>query len=192
MTVGLDRDGGGVGFRVKAVGFEGTFGFLALAIAMTPLYYIKIDGYPIEDGMDAIKQIGNSDVLKFSLFIYLLSIAFFNFFGISVTRAMSASHRMVLDSLRTVAVLSISLLLKNDDGTHWETFHWQQLVGFFFLLLGTAMYNEVVRFPSIFNYDDMEEEEKPRESFVESVRQDSRDVGKSGEGFINEPLLANV
>ena len=32
----------------------------------------------------------------------LISIAFFNFFGISVTKDMSAAHRMVLDSLRTL------------------------------------------------------------------------------------------
>lgn len=50
-----------------------------------------------------------------------MSIAFFNFFGISVTKAMSASHRMVLDSLRTVAVLIVSIALG------WEEFHYEQV-----------------------------------------------------------------
>ena len=39
----------------------------------------------------------------------LCSIAFFNFFGISVTKHMSAAHRMVLDSLRVMVVWGFGL-----------------------------------------------------------------------------------
>ena len=38
----------------------------------------------------------------------MLSIAFFNFFGISVTKAMSAAHRMVLDGVRNIIVWAVS------------------------------------------------------------------------------------
>ena len=154
---------------LKAVGFEGVFGFLALSVLFLPLFYIKIgDGsgatYPIEDAVDAMYQVSNSAPIQASLAGYVLSIAFFNFFGVSVTRAMSASHRMVLDSLRTCAVLGVSIALG------WETFHYGQLLGFFLLLLGTAMYNEILTFPSIFSYSS---DSATRESFVEKVRRDS-------------------
>ena len=119
-----------------------------------------------------------SQQIQISIVVYVLSIAFFNFFGISVTKAMSASHRMVLDSLRTVAVLILSVLLLGSK------FHVEQLAGFFFLLLGTGMYNEIVKFPFIFDYS----EEDVRESFVEKVRQDSTSVDNEGK----VPLLANV
>ena len=115
---------------------------------LVPLYYITVSGgerdYPLEDAIDAMEQVKNSTELQVSLVGYICSIAFFNFFGISVTKAMSASHRMVLDSLRTVAVLVISVMLG------WEDFHPMQLFGFFFLLLGTGMYNEIVRLPFLF------------------------------------------
>lgn len=39
----------------------------------------------------------------------ILSIAFFNYFGISVTQSMSATHRMVLDSIRTLVIWVFSL-----------------------------------------------------------------------------------
>ena len=99
---------------------------------------------------------------------------------------MSASHRMVLDSLRTVAVLTVSVLFG------WEDFLPLQLVGFALLLLGTSIYNEIVRLPFLFTYE--EKGDKPRESFVESVRQDSADTGRRSEKDrrMNEPLLANV
>ena len=38
----------------------------------------------------------------------VVSIAFFNFSGISVTRELSATTRMVLDSLRTIVVWAVS------------------------------------------------------------------------------------
>ena len=49
---------------LKAVGFEGIFGFLILGILLVPLYYIQVSGgahdYPIEDAVDAMKQVANS------------------------------------------------------------------------------------------------------------------------------------
>merc|ERR1739845_246202 len=76
----------------------------------------------------------------------MCSIAFFNFFGISVTKSLSAAHRMVLDSVRTVVVWVVSLALG------WEQFHALQIVGFVIMSLGTAMYNEIITVPAVFNY----------------------------------------
>lgn len=91
--------------------------------------------------VDAFIQLSNSAIVSIAIAGNVLSIAFFNFFGISVTKAMSAAHRMVLDSVRTFVIWGCSLLLG------WEEFHALQLVGFFVLLLGTAVYNEIVLLP---------------------------------------------
>lgn len=131
---------------LKAVGFEGMFGALTLGVLLIPMYYIKIDGVPFENFPDAMSQMGNNWVIPLAMSGNMLSIAFFNFFGISVTKAMSAAHRMVLDSVRTILVWACSLALG------WEEFHALQLLGFVFLSLGTAMYNEIVRVPRVFNY----------------------------------------
>merc|ERR1712151_991360 len=76
----------------------------------------------------------------------VLSIAFFNFFGVSITKNMSASHRMVLDSVRTLLVWAVSL------GLGWEKFHPLQLLGFAILTVGISMYNEVIKLPRVFTY----------------------------------------
>jgi len=142
---------------LKVVGLEGTFGFCILGTLLLPMYFIKIDGYPFENTPDAIVQFGENPVIALAMLGNIFSIAFFNFFGISITKNMSASHRMVLDSVRTLIVWGASLALK------WEEFHALQLVGFFLLSMGIAMYNEVFTFPSIFKYPD---EDDPKRSFV--------------------------
>lgn len=71
----------------------------------------------------------------------IFSIAFFNYFGLSVTKHLSATTRMVLDSIRTLVVWSVDLALG------WEDFQYLQIVGFFFLLIGTAIYNKILYIP---------------------------------------------
>lgn len=68
----------------------------------------------------------------------VVSIAFFNFAGISVTKEISATSRMVLDSVRTVVIWAFSLLIE------WEKFHYLQLLGFVVLLFGMFLYNNII------------------------------------------------
>merc|ERR1719436_1008379 len=135
---------------LKAVGLEGTFGALILGTLLVPMYFIHIGGYPIENAPDALTQLSENWVIALSMSGNIFSIAFFNFFGISITKHMSAAHRMVLDSVRTLLVWGCSLFLG------WETFHPLQLLGFLFLSLGIAMYNEVIKVPQIFVYSSSE------------------------------------
>lgn len=57
----------------------------------------------------------------------MISIAFFNFAGVSVTKELSATTRMVLDSVRTLVIWTVSLAL------HWQNFYWPQVLYRFFL-----------------------------------------------------------
>lgn len=67
----------------------------------------------------------------------IVSIAFFNYAGLSVTKEMSATTRMVLDSVRTFTVWVFSLAIR------WQKFHYLQLIGFVILLCGMCLYNDV-------------------------------------------------
>ncbi|XP_045102551.1 solute carrier family 35 member F6-like isoform X2 [Portunus trituberculatus] len=130
-----------------AVGWEGTFGFLTLSVLLVPMYYIpagKLSGNEngtLEDAIDAFVQIGNSALLALSLLMNIVSIAFFNFAGISVTKELSATTRMVLDSVRTFVIWVFTLLVQ------WETFQYLQPIGFVILMLGMMLYNDVIILP---------------------------------------------
>ncbi|CAG2246062.1 unnamed protein product [Mytilus edulis] len=65
------------------------------------------------------------------------SIAFFNFAGISVTREISATTRMVLDSVRTIIIWVAALALD------WQKFIPLQILGFVVLIIGMMLYNDI-------------------------------------------------
>lgn len=133
---------------LKVVGLEGIFGLLILGTLLVPMYFVHIQGYPFENAPDALAQMRENPTITLAMTGNVLSIAFFNFFGISITKKLSAAHRMVLDSVRTCVVWACSLALG------WEKFHWLQVLGFLVLTLGTGMYNEIITLHCCFDYPD--------------------------------------
>lgn len=125
--------------------FPGFFGFVVLSLLLIPMYFIPVGNFGdnprqvLEDAIDAFCQIGNKPLILLALLGNIVSIAFFNFAGISVTKEISATTRMVLDSLRTLVIWAVSLALE------WEQFHGLQVLGFLVLLTGTALYNGLHR-----------------------------------------------
>lgn len=73
----------------------------------------------------------------------IVSIAFFNFAGVSVTKELSATTRMVLDSVRTLVIWMVSLAVQ------WQKFQWLQLFGFTLLICGMCLYNNVIIVPTL-------------------------------------------
>lgn len=109
---------------LQAVGWEGAFGFSVLSMLLIPMYFIHVPPPfnnnahgSIEDVVDAFSQILNNKLLIVAILGTVFSIAFFNFAGISVTKEISATTRMVLDSIRTIVIWNVSLLLG------WQDFH---------------------------------------------------------------------
>lgn len=145
---------------LQAVGWEGVWGMLFLGLALVVMYFVpafpglgdEAAGDHFENTFDALVQFSHSPVLVLAIAGNLFSIAFFNYFGISVTKRMSAVHRMVLDSIRTIVIWAFGLIVG------WETFQWVQLSGFVVLLLGTMVYNEVVSLHSLGFYYPTEDE----------------------------------
>jgi len=66
----------------------------------------------------------------------------FNFFGLSVTRSISATSRSTIDTCRTLFIWIVSL------GLGWESFKWLQVVGFALLVWGTGVFNEIIQPPT--------------------------------------------
>lgn len=130
---------------LQAVGWEGFFGFSVLGTLLIPMYFITV-GPPfndnprgvLEDALDAMVQLKNNYQLIMAIIGTIVSIAFFNFAGISVTKEISATTRMVLDSVRTLVIWMVSLQL------HWQQFHYLQIFGFGALLFGMCLYNNIL------------------------------------------------
>ncbi|KAG7163174.1 Solute carrier family 35 member F6-like 2 [Homarus americanus] len=132
---------------LMVVGWEGVFGFLTLSVLLVPMYYIpagKFSGNErgvLEDAIDAFVQLSNSGTLVASIILTIISIAFFNFAGVSVTKEFSATTRMVLDSVRTLVIWLVTLALR------WQTFQYLQPIGYVVLVVGMMLYNDVLILP---------------------------------------------
>jgi len=127
-----------------AVGLEGFFGFTVLALLIIPMAYIPAGSFSdtpyhtVEDAIDAFVQMSNNKLIVIGLVGTVFSIAFFNYAGISVTKEINATTRMVLDSMRTLIIWVVSLALQ------WQKFQYLQVIGFALLITGMAVYNEVL------------------------------------------------
>ncbi len=106
------------------------------------LYWIPGGDYgSAENTAFAFAQMFQDWRLSLAVVGSICSIAFFNFFGITIAKRMSSTARSTIDSLRTFIIWIISLLIG------WESFQWLQLVGFIILVSGSFLYNEVIRVP---------------------------------------------
>ncbi|XP_018373756.1 PREDICTED: solute carrier family 35 member F6 [Trachymyrmex cornetzi] len=130
---------------LQAIGWEGIFGFIGISLIIIPLNYITApppfadnSRGTLEATVEALIEIGSNSKLLIAVIGISFSIAFFNFAGISVTKEMSATTRMILDSVRTIVIWIFSLAFQ------WQVFHYMQLIGFIILLIGMACYNNIV------------------------------------------------
>lgn len=85
----------------------------------------------------------------------------FNFFGLSVTRTVSATSRSTIDTCRTLFIWVVSL------GLGWESFKWLQIAGFALLVYSTFLFNGLVQPPFEFLRADAETEELLPEEPIE-------------------------
>jgi len=127
-----------------AVGWEGVWGLAGVATLLVALQHTATtSGAPIEDTIFSVRQLLAHPTIGLFMVCNALSIAWFNYFGMSVTKTSSAAYRMVLDSLRTLVVWLVDL------GTGGGSFHWLSLVGFALMAAGTAVYNEAIQLPCL-------------------------------------------
>jgi len=164
------------------VGLEGMIGFLLMLFVVLPAMFfipgnqkspVGYDTY--ENSWDAILQMGHSTLILCCGILYCLSIAFYNFFGLSVTKHLTCVHRTLIDACRTIFVWSFDLIVGIE---HWSVWSFLELGGFAFLICGTLIYNGIIKLPC-FSYADPNVCKKPEEK-----NEDKSDDEK-------QPLLAS-
>lgn len=113
---------------LKVVAWEGLFGFCVTVIVQLVLHFcvgITQSGrYGFFDAGEGYRQVFTNRAIGISSLAIMVSIGGFNFFGLSVTRSISATSRSIIDTCRTLFIWLVSL------GLGWESFKWLQVAGF--------------------------------------------------------------
>ncbi|KAF7714272.1 Nucleotide-sugar transporter family protein [Penicillium ucsense] len=130
---------------LQVVGWEGIFGFSVTFIGMIILHFVvgntDAGRYGYFDMKEGWREITTNRAVAISSILIMISIGGFNFFGLSVTRTVSATSRSTIDTCRTLFIWLVSL------GLGWESFKWLQVAGFGLLVYGTFLFNDIVRPP---------------------------------------------
>jgi hypothetical protein len=71
----------------------------------------------------------------------VLTIAGFNVTGVMITKYASAAQRSTVDTSRTLVIWIVFLIMGS------EKFILGELFGFFLLVIGTLVYNEIIEIP---------------------------------------------
>lgn len=142
----------------KVVGAEGVWGgfFMCVILGVMTIPGTGKDGFPDVKGSfeslpDGLYMLAHRWELIILSLTYTASIAIYNLSGITVGKKFSTVVRCLIDSSRTVTVWGVSLLLyygvSDQYGSGITPHTWLQLIGFFVLILGTVVYNDLA--PSI-------------------------------------------
>ncbi|XP_076443196.1 solute carrier family 35 member F6-like isoform X2 [Babylonia areolata] len=142
---------------LQVVGMEGSFGLFLMTFAVLPaMYFIPGSGLNgrYENSVDALYQIANSPRLLVFCLLYLISIAFYNYFGLAVTKSLTAVHRTLIDACRTILVWVADLVIyygvdKKFGEEFDKSYGLLQVDGFMFLVVGTMLYNQVMVVPCL-------------------------------------------
>ncbi|KAF7727627.1 hypothetical protein EC973_007285 [Apophysomyces ossiformis] len=135
---------------IEAVGLEGSFGLLSLFIAMPILHVILGKNHPYFNIEQGFHDFFDTPAVWQTGVAISISIAFFNWFGLSITNTISATSRSTIDACRTLFIWMVSLYLG------WENFSWIQVVGFVMMVTGTFYFNGVLRWPFVTPEDENE------------------------------------
>ena len=140
---------------LEAIGYEGLSGSsiyllilpMLLNVSCVPSFLdeAKMDGFcifgKIEDPVFAIQQMLSSKYLIATTIVYIITISFVNFSMIAVIKYGSAISSVTVSSVRILLLWVISLI------AGWEKFSVLELLGFILVLIGSLLYNEIIRIP---------------------------------------------
>jgi hypothetical protein len=99
---------------MKIVGFEGVFGTLMMVGILLPIAYFLPgpEGYGLhEDTLDTLHMIASSKGLKIVICTDMFALLLYNVSGMMVTSHLGAVFRTVLETMRTLFVWLLGLLL---------------------------------------------------------------------------------
>ena len=156
----------------QLVGFEGLWGIIMYIILLIAFQNISCDNWKselregicfyyrenityiensnnksyIEDSKFALEQMWDNKKLLILYIFFVVSIALYNLVGIKLTELVTSTHRVVVDEARIVFIWLFFIFFKEVEGTQ-EEFHYLQLIGYIFIVIGTIIYNEILVIP---------------------------------------------
>jgi drug/metabolite transporter (DMT)-like permease len=131
---------------LEVVGWEGVSGTFFSSFVLLPAAQAipGNDCGTAESTTDSLLQMSNSGLIVGFLIGYALSLALMNYFSQVISKHLSAVHRMLVSTLRTIFVWIVSLILfytsSGEYGESWSVTSWMQLGGFILLIAGTYVY----------------------------------------------------
>lgn len=133
-------------WEINPVGLVGFEGFFGTSITLAFLLVGNVAGGNRNKNSSfnmkqAFMDMYEHSAVLISSIIIMISIALFNFTGVSITKHVSATSRSTVDTCRTLLVWCVSLILG------WESFKFMQLCGFVLLVLGTLLFNGAIEIP---------------------------------------------
>eukprot|EP00933_Yihiella_yeosuensis_P062922 TRINITY_DN65958_c0_g1_i1.p1 TRINITY_DN65958_c0_g1~~TRINITY_DN65958_c0_g1_i1.p1 ORF type:complete len:425 (+),score=57.60 TRINITY_DN65958_c0_g1_i1:83-1276(+) len=137
----------------QVVGSEGAWGILMMLIILAVMYNVPgNDGGSYENALDSWHMLCSSTELLVLILCYLVSISFFNFFGVTIAGKLSAVHRTINDALRTFIIWAVEIFVfyalgSERYGNAWKDHTWLQLLGFFFLISANLIKHKIVKLP---------------------------------------------
>jgi hypothetical protein len=124
---------------LRLVGLEGLWGMITLSLIMPILHFtVGRDTGNYFDLVEGWRQFTFDPLIYGNTIGFAISIGLFNFFGLSITKYVSATSRTTIDTCRTLFIWIISLAVG------WEAFIWLEIVGFVVLIYGTFVFNQVI------------------------------------------------
>mmetsp|Transcript_113907 Transcript_113907/g.332848 ORF Transcript_113907/g.332848 Transcript_113907/m.332848 type:complete len:359 (-) Transcript_113907:43-1119(-) len=118
---------------LQVVGMEGTCGIFVGILLLGVLNALSVESTSV-----ALYQMTHSTPLMAAVLGSIVSIAVFNYSGVTVTQQASAVARSTIDVSRTILIWVVELSL------HWNHFSVLQLLGFAVLAVGTLIYNRLI------------------------------------------------
>ncbi len=146
---------------LQIVGVEGATGLGAYIVILLVLYVLP---GRIEDSPLALKQICSNGLLAFLVVATVSSLGTFNYFGVSLTKYASATHRAAVNAVRPFVVWIVCLIIR------WEDFILLELFGYFVAVYGMLLYYKIVplAFWTIFKKAEPEPAAEPLEGTATS------------------------
>lgn len=140
-----------------------------------------------EDTEESLYMIGTTMTLGILTIIYCIAILGYNVSGMNVTKQLTAIHRTILEAMRTLCIWIVQLFIFyavkwGDHGEKWNDWSYMQAGGFVLLILGSLIYNKIIRVPCIsqeYYISDKDKQEKLTSEPIVSQAKGSSSVGDS-------------
>ena len=152
----------------EVISYEGLWGiFLCTFIAM-PIANIVPESWGeglFESTIETGLMISNSIPIFIAVIIYCATIVFYNIAGMQVTNFSSAIHRNIYEAIRSATVWVVSVIVhyiapNSGAGESLSLMSLVQLLGFSISILGSFIYNRVIKLP-FFDYSPVNTNSEP-------------------------------